>query len=85
MFANPAQPPDVCLDGALDSDSDGFFGCGDGTHPADPDCAYRCTPTCSPHTSCNLATEPHCGDGVCDDESYREDMPPEDENEDTPV
>lgn len=67
---------DKCLDSTIDSDGDGKFGCGDATHPADPDCWGRCTPACDPRAlppapatdawplGC-ASDNPHCGDRQC--------------------
>jgi cysteine-rich repeat protein len=50
-YSLPTNPPDDCHSWDLDSDSDGYFGCGDSTHPPDPDCWERCTPECGPSTT----------------------------------
>jgi cysteine-rich repeat protein len=49
--------PERCLIAGEDSDGDGLAGC------ADPDCWGRCSPTCSPGTTC---ATPGCGDATCD-------------------
>jgi cysteine-rich repeat protein len=55
QYRSNEDPPDQCRDKSLDSDNDGYFGCGDAVHAADPDCWGRCTPLCSPYTT---ATDP---------------------------
>lgn len=74
--SNASAPRDACRNVTEDSDGDGRVGCGDATHPADPDCWGRCTPFCPP-TSLPLVPasaawpagcrtdQPRCGDGVC--------------------
>jgi hypothetical protein len=64
QYLSQAQLPDECVQATVDSDGDGLLGC------ADPDCTYRCAPTCSPLQTC---AAPHCGDGVCDRHANRED------------
>lgn len=66
-FFQGNAPADACRDATIDSDQDGLLGCDD------PDCAYRCTPLCSPLTSCDLTTQAHCGDGICHAEGFWED------------
>jgi hypothetical protein len=54
QFSAPKSPADECLD-MSDSDHDDREGCGASitvpTAVADPDCWYRCTPACPPHTT----------------------------------
>jgi cysteine-rich repeat protein len=56
-------PAERC-DAGIDSDRDGMIGCGDASHPADPDCWGRCAPACPPNMLCDRSAA-HCGDGVC--------------------
>jgi cysteine-rich repeat protein len=65
-YGSLATPADRCIAG-LDTDGDGMIACGDATHPADPDCAGYCTPSCPSWvapSACD-ASAPRCGDHVC--------------------
>lgn len=68
VFSGLTSAPnvEVCAQANVDDDGDNLAGC------ADPDCWYRCDPTCAPGTSC-APTRAQCGDGVCDMYNYRED------------
>ncbi len=59
---DPARLRDACEDATVDSDADGHMGC------ADPDCWWRCDPSCPPRApaaTCAIGRA-RCGDGVCD-------------------
>ncbi|MBL0217097.1 MAG: hypothetical protein IPQ07_24890 [Myxococcales bacterium] len=62
-YQSASIPKDRCAPG-IDSDGDGAIGCGDASHPADPDCWGRCNPLCPPGTTCDTES-PRCGDGAC--------------------
>jgi hypothetical protein len=53
-----AEQTERCDLAGADTDGDGLAGC------VDPDCWARCSPLCTPGTSC--MTSPRCGDGTCD-------------------
>lgn len=62
-------PQEGCWAATDDDDGDGLAGC------ADPDCAYRCAPSCSPYLGCVVdANTPRCGDGICDTTADHEDF-----------
>ncbi|MFN0245519.1 MAG: hypothetical protein ACKV2T_01340, partial [Kofleriaceae bacterium] len=52
-----AASEETC-DGRVDADGDGLIGCND------PDCWWRCTPTCLPG-ELGCRSSPACGDGAC--------------------
>lgn len=58
---DPDRQRERCESASVDSDEDGAAGC------ADPDCWWRCDPTCAPTASVSTcaADRPRCGDNVC--------------------
>lgn len=61
---DPARLREACEDATVDSDGDGQMGC------ADPDCWWRCDPSCPPRApaaTCAIGRA-RCGDGVCSSE-----------------